>query len=155
DIELVIEARTRDLGGGFTVGRVLPTIGRRFVGPFVFLDHMGPESVEELAVRPHPHMHLATVTYLFDGEILHRDSLGSKQAITPGAINWMSAGRGIAHSERVARDGQRHRVHGLQMWVGLPTKTEDTEPFFIHYPAAQLPVVDAGGAQIRVLGGSA
>src|SRR5262249_14367436 len=103
----------------------------------------------------HPHMHLATVTYLFDGEILHRDSLGSKQTITPGAINWMSAGRGIAHSERVARDGQRHRVHGLQMWVGLPRNGEDTDPFFIHYPAADLPIVEAGGAQIRVLGGSA
>jgi redox-sensitive bicupin YhaK (pirin superfamily) len=154
DVEVVIEARPRDLGG-FAVGRVLPTVGRRFVGPFVFLDHMGPESVDELAVRPHPHMHLATVTYLFDGEIVHRDSLGSKQTITPGAINWMSAGRGIVHSERVAKDGQKHRVHGLQMWVGLPRAAEDTEPVFVHYAADTLPVIDAGGARVRVLGGAA
>jgi len=154
DVELIVEARPRDLAG-LTVGRVLPTIQRRFVGPFVFLDHMGPESVDELAVRPHPHLHLATVTYLFDGEIVHRDSLGSKQTITPGAINWMSAGRGIVHSERVARDGASHRVHGLQMWVGLPKAAEDTAPFFVHHAAATLPMVEAGGAHIRVLGGTA
>ena len=154
DVELIVEARPRDLGG-LTVGRVLPTVQRRFVGPFVFLDHMGPESVDELAVRPHPHLHLATVTYLFDGEIVHRDSLGSKQTITPGAINWMSAGRGIVHSERIARDGTSHRVHGLQMWVGLPKASEETAPFFVHHPAATLPMVETGGAHIRVLGGTA
>jgi redox-sensitive bicupin YhaK (pirin superfamily) len=120
----------------------------------VFLDHMGPASVDELAVRPHPHMHLATVTYLFDGEIVHRDSLGSKQTITPGAINWMCAGRGIVHSERIAKDGEQHRVHGLQMWVGLPRAAEDSPPFFTHHPADTLPVVDAGGARVRVLGGT-
>jgi redox-sensitive bicupin YhaK (pirin superfamily) len=154
DVEMILEARPRDLGG-FTVGRVLPTVQRRFVGPFVFLDHMGPESVDELAVRPHPHLNLATVTYLFDGEIVHRDSLGSKQSITPGAINWMSAGRGIVHSERIARDGTAHRVHGLQMWVGLPRAVEEQAPFFKHHPSSALPIVEAGGAQIRVLGGTA
>ncbi len=154
DIELELEARPRDLGG-FTVGRVLPAIGRRMVGPFTFLDHMGPADVDELAVRPHPHINLATVTYLFRGEILHRDSLGSKQAITPGAINWMSAGRGIAHSERVARDGTTHPVHGLQLWVALPTAQEETEPFFHHHPAATLPEVTERGATIRVLCGTA
>src|SRR5262245_983838 len=113
-IERWIDARDRDLGG-MVVGRVLPTIGRRFVGPFVLFDHMLPAD-GAIAVRPHPHLHLATVTYLFAGEILHRDSLGSQQLITPGAINWMSAGTGIAHSER--SPGGSH--HGLQLWVGLP-----------------------------------
>jgi redox-sensitive bicupin YhaK (pirin superfamily) len=154
DVEQILEARPRDLGG-FTVGRVLPQASRRFVGPFVFLDHMGPESVDELAVRPHPHLHLATVTYLFAGEIVHRDSLGSAQTISPGAINWMSAGHGISHSERIARDGTAHRVHGLQLWVGLPKAAEDTAPFFNHHPASTLPVIDRDGAHIRVLGGTA
>ena len=161
-ISLVLAAKPRDLGDGFTVGRVLPQMiehERRFVGPFVFLDHMGPAGVAELAVRPHPHMHLATVTYLFEGEIVHRDSLGSKQTITPGAINWMCAGRGIVHSERIAADGRQHRVHGLQMWVGLPRAAEDSPPFFTHYGADTLPIVDIGSAakaaHVRVLGGTA
>jgi hypothetical protein len=160
-ISALLDARPRDLGG-FTVGRVLPQViahtdagARRFVGPFVFLDHMGPASVAELAVRPHPHMHLATVTYLFDGEIVHRDSLGSLQTITPGAINWMCAGSGIVHSERIAKDGAQHRVHGLQIWVGLPRAAEDSAPVFTHHPADTLPIVTAGGARVRVLGGTA
>ena len=154
DVETILEGRPRDLGG-FTVGRVLPAIARRSVGPFVFLDHMGPADVTELAVRPHPHMHLATVTYLFDGEIVHRDSLGSKQTIEPGAINWMSAGRGIVHSERVALDAPKKHVHGLQLWVGLPTSAEDTDPFFAHHPAASLPELVDRGTTIRVLCGEA
>jgi redox-sensitive bicupin YhaK (pirin superfamily) len=156
DIERMLDARPRDLGG-FHVGRVLPATTRRFVGPFVFLDHMGPEDLDELdgfAVRPHPHMHLATVTYLFEGEITHRDSLGTKQVIQPGAINWMTAGRGIVHSERATAQRAK-RVHGLQLWVGLPTKHEDVEPMFEHQPSDALPVVGGGGAHLRILAGTA
>src|SRR5687767_11530203 len=130
-IERVIEARTRDLGG-VEVGRVLPTIGRRFVGPFVFFDHMLPGNTGEIAVRPHPHINLGTVTYLFEGEIMHRDNLGSQQLITPGAINWMNAGRGIMHSER--SEGSPTAHHGIQLWVGLPRDKEESEPTFKHYP---------------------
>ena len=154
EIEAEIAARPRDLGG-FTVGRVLPAIGRRMVGPFAFLDHMGQASVEEMTVRPHPHINLATVTYLFEGAIVHRDSLGSLQTITPGAINWMSAGSGIAHSERIARDGAMKALHGLQLWVALPTAAEETAPFFEHTPAAALPEHTERGATLRVLCGRA
>jgi redox-sensitive bicupin YhaK (pirin superfamily) len=154
EIETEIVARARDLGG-FTVGRVLPAIGRRMVGPFTFLDHMGPASVEELSVRPHPHINLATVTYLFDGAIEHRDSLGSHQTIAPGAINWMSAGKGIAHSERITRDGTIKQLHGLQLWVALPKAVEETEPYFEHTPASALPSLVEGGATMRVLCGTA
>jgi redox-sensitive bicupin YhaK (pirin superfamily)/predicted CoA-binding protein len=153
-IERVIEARTRDLGG-VIVGRVLPTIGRRFVGPFVFFDHMYPADAGEMAVRPHPHLHLGTVTYLFEGEILHRDSLGSKQLITPGAINWMSAGRGIAHSERTPAGADVKPHHGIQLWVGLPRGKEDGDPTFKHYPAATLPVVEERELKARILIGNA
>jgi redox-sensitive bicupin YhaK (pirin superfamily) len=154
EIELTLEGRPRDLGG-FTVARVLPAIGKRMVGPFTFLDHMGPADVDEMTVRPHPHINLATVTYLFRGEVLHRDSLGNKQPITPGAINWMSAGRGIAHSERIAKDGDKHPMHGLQLWVALPKAVEDTAPFFEHHPAATLPELHETGSVIRVLCGEA
>jgi redox-sensitive bicupin YhaK (pirin superfamily) len=153
-IDRIIEARTRDLGG-FTVGRVLPTIGRRFVGPFVFFDHMQPGEGAKLTVRPHPHLHLGTVTYLFEGEIMHRDSLGSKQLITPGAINWMSAGHGIAHSERTPDQPSTTRHHGIQLWVGLPRAKEDSDPTFKHYPAASLPIVDGDRTKSRVLIGNA
>ena len=123
-VELDIRAHTRDLGGGFTVRRLLPSAARRMVGPFVFFDHMGPVRLpagEGLDVRPHPHINLATVTYLFDGEILHRDSLGSEQPIRPGAVNWMTAGRGIVHSERTpaAQRATGPSVHGLQLWLAL------------------------------------
>jgi redox-sensitive bicupin YhaK (pirin superfamily) len=154
EIETEIVARARDLGG-FVVGRVLPAIGRRMVGPFTFLDHMGPASVEELAVRPHPHINLATVTYLFEGEIEHRDTLGSHQTIAPGAINWMSAGKGIAHSERIAKGGAPKPVHGLQLWVALPKSLEETDPFFEHTPASALPANVERGATTRVLCGEA
>lgn len=153
-IDRVIEARTRDLGG-FVVGRVLPTIGRRFVGPFVFFDHMLPAEVGQLAVRPHPHINLGTVTYLFEGEIMHRDSLGSKQLITPGAINWMNAGRGIVHSERTREGAPATRHHGIQLWVGLPRAQENSDPTFAHYPAASLPIVGDKDVQARVLIGNA
>ncbi len=155
DIERIIEARPRDLGG-FTVGRVLPAPAKRAVGPFVFLDHMGPaDASADFAVRPHPHINLATVTYLFDGGIMHRDSVGSEQLIAPGAINWMTAGRGIAHSERAPSVKVADRMHGLQLWVGLPTAHEDTAPTFEHTPAAAIPQVEDAGALIRILAGSA
>src|SRR5688572_18476783 len=129
NIEQLITSRPRDLGG-LHVGRVLPAIKKRSVGPYLFLDHMGPEEAGEISVRPHPHIHLATVTYLFDGEIHHRDSLGSHQVIQPGAINWMNAGKGIVHSER---SEHRMNMHGLQLWVGLPKAAEDSAPSFVHY----------------------
>lgn len=160
DVDLVIEARSRDLGDGFVVGRVLPSPRRRLVGPFLFFDHMGPAQLAPehgLTVRPHPHINLATVTYLFEGEILHHDSLGSKQRITPGAINWMTAGHGISHSERTPPEQvvTGTRLHGLQLWCGLPTAHEETAPAFTHYPAEIIPAVEQDGATIRVLAGSA
>jgi len=154
DVERWIDARPRDLGG-FEVGRVLPTVGRRFVGPFVLLDHMLPGEHAALAVRPHPHLHLATVTYLLEGEIMHRDSLGSQQLIQPGAINWMSAGTGIVHSERTPPHPTTPRHHGLQLWVGLPRAYEDSEPTFKHHSATTLPVIEGDGVRARVLVGEA
>jgi redox-sensitive bicupin YhaK (pirin superfamily) len=148
EIEQMIDGKPRDIGG-FAVRRVLPALRRRTVGPFVFLDHMGPED-HQVAVRPHPHIHLATVTYLFEGEIHHRDSLGSHQVIRPGEINWMTAGRGIVHSERGDRVG---RTHGLQLWVGLPRADEERAPSFEHYPV--LPEFTEAGVRVRVLGGTA
>jgi redox-sensitive bicupin YhaK (pirin superfamily) len=159
-VELDIEARTRDLGDGFTVRRLLPSAARRMVGPFIFLDHMGPVQLAPrhgLDVRPHPHINLATMTYLFDGEILHRDSLGSEQPIRPGAVNWMTAGRGIVHSERspaVARKTGA-RVHGLQLWVALPKTAEEVEPTFLHHGAGDIPAVERMGARLGVVAGSA
>jgi redox-sensitive bicupin YhaK (pirin superfamily) len=156
-IERVIVPRTSDLGG-FTVRRALPSAQRRMVGPFIFFDHMGPAEFragQGIDVRPHPHIGLATVTYLFAGEIMHRDSLGSVAPIRPGAVNWMSAGRGIAHSERTAPD---HRVageplHGLQCWVALPAPQEEGDPGFTHYDAAALPVETAEGKTVRLVTG--
>jgi redox-sensitive bicupin YhaK (pirin superfamily) len=156
-IERVIVPRTSDLGG-FTVRRALPSAQRRMVGPFIFFDHMGPAEFragQGIDVRPHPHIGLATVTYLFAGEIMHRDSLGSVAPISPGAVNWMSAGRGIAHSERTAPD---HRVageplHGLQCWVALPAPQEEGDPGFTHYDAAALPVETAEGKTVRLVTG--
>lgn len=158
-IEAIIEARSRDLGG-FNVARLLPSARRRLVGPFIFFDHFGPVAFEPgngMDVRPHPHINLATVTYLFEGEIVHRDSLGSLQAIRPGAINWMTAGRGIVHSERTGPELRQSgsRLHGLQLWVALPQAVEESEPDFRHYPAAGMPEMQKGGARLRVLAGSA
>jgi redox-sensitive bicupin YhaK (pirin superfamily)/predicted CoA-binding protein len=150
EIEQLITGRPRDLGG-LHVARVLPAMRKRSIGPFVFLDHMGPEEASEIAVRPHPHIHLATVTYLFEGSIHHRDNLGSHQVIEPGAINWMTAGKGIVHSERSQGAA---RMHGLQLWVGLPRATEESDPTFTHYPATTLPSFSADGAHVRVLVGT-
>jgi redox-sensitive bicupin YhaK (pirin superfamily) len=156
---LVIDARTRDLGG-FTVGRVLPSGARKLIGPFIFFDHMGPATFAPgrgIDVRPHPHIGLATVTYLFEGEIVHRDSLGSHQPIRPGDVNWMTAGRGIAHSERTGTELRQSgaRLDGLQLWVALPLRHEETDPEFHHHPARDLPAVDIAGTRVRVLAGSA
>lgn len=159
-IATVLEPRERDLGDGFLVRRVLPARAQRAVGPFIFFDHFGPTTMPPgrgLDVRPHPHVNLATVTYLFDGEIDHRDNLGSFQTIRPGEINWMTAGRGIVHSERTpaAARARGATVHGLQLWVGLPREHEETAPAFHNYAAAVLPVVHAPGATVRVLAGEA
>jgi hypothetical protein len=159
-LELLIEARGRDLGGGFRVRRLLPAAGRRMVGPFIFFDHMGPVGMppgQGLDVRPHPHINLATVTYLFEGEILHRDSLGTQQAIRPGALNWMTAGRGIVHSERSPAPARETgvRLHGLQLWVALPRAHEEVAPSFQHHAAEALPALEREGARLRVIAGNA
>jgi redox-sensitive bicupin YhaK (pirin superfamily) len=156
---LVIDARNRDLGG-FVVRRTLPSSARRMVGPFIFFDHFGPVAFapsQGMTVRPHPHIGLATVTYLFEGEIIHRDSLGSHQAIRPGDINWMTAGRGIVHSERTHPDRLAHgsRLHGLQLWVALPRALEESEPTFHHHPGSTMPERTLHGVALRVLAGSA
>lgn len=156
-VELVLVPRTRDLGG-FEVRRALPSGRRRMVGPFVFLDQMGPSPLragQGLDVRPHPHIGLATLTYLFRGEILHRDSLGSVQPIRPGEVNWMTAGRGIVHSERTPAElrGRDHELFGLQAWVALPVAAEETAPAFEHHAAAALPCVEGDGWTLRVIVG--
>lgn len=159
-LETVIDQRRRDLGG-FEVGRVLPHAHRRMVGPFVFLDHIGPVDFPRgiprtVDVRPHPHIGLSTVTYLFEGEIMHRDSLGTEQAIRPGEVNWMIAGRGITHSERFEKArAEGGRMHGIQAWVALPTESEETEPGFAHHGQGDLPVVRTPGVVIRVIAGEA
>lgn len=158
-IDLKIPARRKDLGG-FTVGRILPFAKRHMVGPFIFLDHMGPahfSSGQGIDVRPHPHIGLATVTYLFEGSMFHRDSLGSEQEILPGAVNWMTAGRGITHSER-NNEIQRmhaHTIHGMQSWVALPREFEEMEPEFHHHSADSLPTFDLDGTSLTVIAGSA
>jgi hypothetical protein len=159
-IDFVIEQRRRDLGG-FEVGRVLPAGRRRMVGPFIFFDHMGPKDLapgipRSVDVRPHPHIGLSTVTYLFEGEIMHRDSLRSEQPIRPGEVNWMTAGRGITHSERFERArAQGDRLHGIQSWVALPTEYEESAPAFSHHGAAELPTFESGGVWARLVAGSA
>ncbi len=153
-----IAPREKDLGG-FSVRRVLPSRERRMVGPFVFFDHMGPATFppgQGLAVRPHPHIGLATITYLFEGEIMHRDSLGYEQAIRPGAVNLMTAGRGIVHSERAGSDLDREsRLHGIQSWIALPRDQQEIEPAFTHYPAGALAETVVDGASVRAILGSA
>ncbi|MES2534604.1 MAG: pirin family protein [Pseudomonadota bacterium] len=157
-LEVVVVPRTHDLGDKFEVRRALPSTQRRMVGPFVFLDQMGPHVFSAgrgLDVRPHPHIGLATVTYLFSGEILHRDSLGSVQSIRPGDVNWMTAGRGIVHSERTAPEVRQHEssLSGLQCWVALPRAVEEIEPSFLHAGVADLPFEDADGASARIIAG--
>ena len=158
-IELLIEPAEKDLGE-FTVRRALPDKRRQRIGPFIFFDHMGPAEFPPgtgVNVRSHPHIGLATITFLFEGEILHRDSLGYVQAIRPGEINWMTAGKGIVHSEKASPElltsGQK--LHGLQTWVALPIEHEETEPRFEHYPADGIPVLEQAGAKITVVIGTA
>ncbi len=160
-IDLIIDKRTRDLGGGFEVGRVLPFAKRRTVGPFIFFDQMGPVDFaagipRELDVRPHPHIGLSTVTYLYSGAMTHRDSLGVKQEITPGAVNWMTAGKGITHSERLEY-ARMHgaRMHGIQAWVALPNADEEIDPGFWHHPADSLPTWTEPGLRGRMIAGAA
>jgi redox-sensitive bicupin YhaK (pirin superfamily) len=157
-IELTLQPRVRSLGE-FDVRRVLPAAKRRMVGPFVFLDHMGPAVFPPghgINVRPHPHIGLATITYLFEGEILHRDSLGYRQLIQAGAVNLMTAGRGIVHSERASDDlAVTSRLHGIQSWIALPLDLEEMEPTFLHYPATSLPERTIDGCTVRVIMGSA
>jgi hypothetical protein len=157
-IELTIEARIRSLGE-FDVRRVLPVAKRRNVGPFVFFDHMGPALFppgKGIAVRPHPHIGLATITYLFAGEIMHRDSLGYAQLIQKGAVNLMTAGRGIVHSERASDDlAITSHLHGIQSWMALPLPSEEMAPSFVHYPAATLPELAIDGCTVRLIMGSA
>ena len=159
-LELVIDQRRRDLGG-FEVGRVLPHAQRRMIGPFIFFDHMGPVHFarglpRSVDVRPHPHIGLSTVTYLFEGEIMHRDSLATEQAIRPGEVNWMTAGRGITHSERFERArAEGGEMHGIQAWVALPKELEESEPAFAHHGAADLPTYEEGGLWARLIAGEA
>jgi redox-sensitive bicupin YhaK (pirin superfamily) len=158
--EVVIIPRTRDLGDGFKVRRVLPSAQRQMIGPFIFFDQMGPADFNighGIDVRPHPHINLATVTYLFEGEIIHRDSLGSVQAIRPGAVNWMTAGRGVVHSERTSPElkARGSRLFGIQTWVALPAAQEEIEPAFTHYGDADLPMLQAEGKRVRLMAGQA
>ncbi|MDB5879915.1 MAG: pirin protein [Variovorax sp.] len=157
---LTLTGHDKDLGGGFKVRRLLPAAKRRSVGPFVFFDHFGPAHErpgEQHDVRPHPHIGLATVTYLFEGAMMHRDSLGSVQEILPGAINWMTAGRGIVHSERKPErlKADEYVNHGLQLWAALPQAHEEVEPAFVHTASDEIPEVDEQGARVRVLVGEA
>jgi redox-sensitive bicupin YhaK (pirin superfamily) len=159
-IQLELAGQEKDLGGGFVVRRLLPSARQRSVGPFVFFDHFGPTEVPPSAnhdVRPHPHIGLATVTYLFEGAMMHRDSLGTQQLIEPGAINWMTSGRGIVHSERKPESLRdiTYPMHGLQLWTALPQPHEEDEPAFVHTPASAIPEVTVDGAKVRVLVGEA
>ena len=157
---IVIKGKPRDLGDGFHVSRILPAIELRAIGPFVFFDYFGPVDFapgKGIDVRPHPHIGLATVTYLFEGSQMHRDTLGSAQAIQPGDVNWMTAGRGIAHSERTQPEvrAKGHRMHGIQSWVGLPVKDEEAEPSFQHVASKDLPTVTRDGVTLKIVTGEA
>lgn len=161
-IELVIPIREVPLIGGMNVRRILPYRAKRSVGPFTFLDEMGPFEIapgpqNDGDVPPHPHIGLATVTYLFEGEILHRDSLGTKQSIFPGDVNWMTAGKGIVHSERMPDHVRKNggSLHGLQAWVALPTDVEEKDPSFVHHAQSDLPVFDVNGVECRLIAGEA
>ena len=158
-VETVVETRARDLVDGFKVRRALPSRARRMVGPFIFLDQMGPEVLtagKGLDVAPHPHIGLATVTYLFQGELLHRDSLGVVQPIRPGDVNWMTAGRGIAHSERTPPEMRQgsSELFGIQSWVAFPVQYEEAEPAFAHHAAGELPLIEGEGKRARLICGS-
>lgn len=156
----VLAGQNRDLGDGFSVNRALPQAKLRALGPFVFFDYFGPAQfapAKGLDVRPHPHIGLATVTYLFDGQIMHRDNLGSEQVIAPGAVNWMTAGRGIVHSERTPPDirAAGHAMHGIQSWIGLPQADEEAAPSFVHVGAQDLPSKRLDGVSLHIVAGRA
>jgi len=158
-VDLVLQPHSRDLGG-FSVRRALPAEDRRMIGPFVFFDHFGPAEFAPghgIDVRPHPHINLATVTYLFEGEILHRDSLGYVQLIQPGEVNWMTAGSGIVHSERSSTESRARseRMHGLQTWVALPRSEEERDPCFVHHSRGSLPELEEKGRVLRIIAGRA
>jgi redox-sensitive bicupin YhaK (pirin superfamily) len=158
-LEAIVVPQTRDLGDGFEVRRVLPSAQRRTVGPFVFFDQMGPTVLRPgtgLDVRPHPHIGLATVTYLFEGGILHHDSLGTVQPIRPGEVNWMTAGRGIVHSERTPPELRENgtRLFGIQTWVGLPKDREEVDPSFAHHAEGELPMLEGEGKRVRLIAGA-
>lgn len=159
NISMIIEERAADIGN-FMVGRLLPFRQKRSVGPFVFIDHMGPAELkdyENLDVPPHPHIGLSTLTYLFEGTIMHRDSLGNEMEIQPGAVNWMTAGKGVVHSERTPqylRQSEK-KLHGLQIWVALPKELEETEPSFTHIEAGDIPQWNQNNVQIKLIAGKA
>lgn len=159
NISLIIEERAASIGS-FMVGRLLPFRQKRAVGPFVFIDHMGPAKLrerEQLEVLAHPHIGLSTLTFLFEGAMMHRDSIGSVMEIEPGAVNWMTAGKGVVHSERTPerfQDSEKH-LHGLQIWVALPKELEEMEPSFVHVPAAEIPSWRENGAQFKLIAGAA
>jgi redox-sensitive bicupin YhaK (pirin superfamily) len=155
-VDMIVLPPVRDLGDGFTVRRALPSAHRRMVGPFIFFDQMGPAAFgpgEGLDVRPHPHIGLATVTYLLDGEMVHRDSLGSVQTIRPGEVNWMTAGSGIVHSERTGPEVRANggSLFGLQTWIALPTAHEETDPTFTHHKAGEIPSTEADGTALTLV----
>lgn len=159
NISLIIEERAASIGS-FMVGRLLPFRQKRAVGPFVFIDHMGPVKLsarQQMEVLPHPHIGLSTLTYLFEGAMMHRDSIGSVMEIEPGAVNWMTAGKGVVHSERTPerfQDSEKH-LHGLQIWVALPKDLEEMEPSFVHVPAEEIPSWQENGAQFKLIAGEA
>lgn len=158
-LETVILPRTSEITDGFKVRRALPSSRRRMVGPFIFLDQMGPEILQAgkaLDVAPHPHIGLATVTYLFEGEAMHRDGLGTTQRIRPGDVNWMTAGSGIAHSERTPPElrSAGSRIFGIQSWVALPVRDEESSPSFMHHDVGELPVIEGEGKHVRLIAGS-
>jgi hypothetical protein len=155
----VLEPEVKDLGG-FVARRLLPNDGQTMVGPFIFFDHLGPATFppgQGIDVRPHPHINLATVTYLFTGALLHRDSLGSVQEIRPGAVNWMTAGKGITHSERTPVGDRTHpsQIHGIQTWVALPDEAEEIEPAFHHHAATEIPSWEVDGVTVKLIAGTA
>jgi redox-sensitive bicupin YhaK (pirin superfamily) len=155
-IQMVIVPRAKDLGDGFSVRRALPDIKKRMVGPFIFWDHMGPFELgegKELKVRAHPHIGLATITYLFFGGVMHRDSLGNEQAICPGEVNWMTAGRGISHSERAPYRGKPETIEGIQLWVALPKEHEEVVANFSHFKEKDLPLIQKNKHSLRLIAG--
>lgn len=157
NVELIINPKASDIGDNFIVRRSLPRAEKRMVGPFIFWDHMGPvelSETKEMKVRAHPHIGLATLTFLFSGEIMHRDSLGNEQAIRPGEVNWMTAGRGIVHSER-SKPSAPMTLEGIQLWIALPKDSEEIEPSFVHHKASELPRFEYNGAELLLIAGKA